>query len=170
MKNPFIEFYSSLRHIFGICKNCNNIFRVGDCELYQKKKPEVDWKSKLDNEIASLERIEEKLLDKIELAKESARQRGRSDADRLVKKIDPVFSPLKLNPNDAKVIFHPIDFIVFNGMNTNEKTIKNLIMLDNKNKKNEYKTLQNSIANAVNASRYEWLTLRVNENGTISEE
>lgn len=172
MQNQVIDFYSSLRQIFGVCDCCGEIFRVSDCKLYQKKKPAIDWKEKIDSEISRLDRLEEKLQEKIELAREAAREAGRKGADKLVKKIDPIFSPLKLNPNDAKVIFHPVDFIVFNGMNSNsgDTTIKNLVLLDKNNRKGEYQKIQSSIDKAVNKSNYEWLTLRVEENGTITEE
>jgi predicted Holliday junction resolvase-like endonuclease len=172
MQNQVIDFYSSLRQIFGVCECCGEIFRVSDCKLYQKKKPAIDWKEKIDSEISRLDRLEEKLQEKIELAREAAREAGRKGADKLVKKIDPIFSPLKLNPNDAKVIFHPVDFIVFNGMNSNsgDTSIKNLVLLDKNNRKGEYRKIQNSIENAINKSNYEWLTLRVEENGTITEE
>lgn len=172
MQNQVIDFYSSLRQIFGVCDCCGEIFRVSDCKLYQKKKPAIDWKEKIDSEISRLDKLEEKLQEKIELAREAAREAGRKGADKLVKKIDPIFSPLKLNPNDAKVIFHPVDFIVFNGMNSNsgDTTIKNLVLLDKNNRKGEYQKIQSSIDKAVNKSNYEWLTLRVEENGTITEE
>ncbi|MGB9760435.1 MAG: hypothetical protein ACPLZG_11455 [Thermoproteota archaeon] len=34
-----------------------------------------------------------------------------------LKRIDPVFSPKKLSPDDAVQIAYPVDFVVFNGMN-----------------------------------------------------
>lgn len=169
MKKEVFDFYSSLRQIFGLCPYCEEIFRASDSNLYQKKKPTLDWKQKLDKEIARLDRLEEKLEEKIDLAREAAREAGRKKADRLVRKIDPVFRPLKLNPNDAKVIFHPIDFIVFNGMNSNNK-IKELILLDKKKKTGEYLRIQKSIDKTIENENYEWLTLRVNNNGTIGEE
>lgn len=172
MQKQIIDFYSALRQIFGVCECCGEIFRVSDCKIYQKKKPAIDWKEKIDSEISRLNKLEEKLHEKIELAREAARESGRKSADKLVKKIDPIFSPIKLNPNDAKVIFHPVDFIVFNGMNSNsgDVKIKNIILLDKSSRKGEHKKIQKSIENAVNQSNYEWLTLRVKENGTISEE
>lgn len=33
-----------------------------------------------------------------------------------MKQVDKVIHPQKLNPDDAKVIFHPVDYAVFNGM------------------------------------------------------
>ena len=173
MENIVLDYYSSLRKIFGVCDCCGEIFRISDCNLYQKKKEHTtDWKEKIDSELSRLDNLESKLEEKIELAREAAREAGRKDADNLIKKIDPIFSPLKLNPNDAKVVFHPVDFIVFNGMNNNkdEKEVKSLVLLDKNNKEGEYKNIQDSIDNAISKSNYEWLTLRVQDDGTISEE
>jgi predicted Holliday junction resolvase-like endonuclease len=140
MQKEVLEFYSSLRHIFGVCPCCGEIFRLSDCKLYQKKKPDSDWKEELDKEIKRLETLEEKILEKIATTKEAARTLGRKNADKLVRKIDRVFFPLKLNCNDCKVIFHPIDFIVFNGMNNNEGDceINEIILLDKNNKSGQY--------------------------------
>ncbi len=173
MKQEIINFYSSLRQIFGICPYCECVFRLSDCKLYQRKKPAVDWKEKIDHEIARLDILEEKLEEKIELAREAAREAGRKQADKHIKKHDTIFYPLKLNPNDAKVVFHPVDFIVFNGMNNNNYgggSIKNLLLLDKNDKAGEYLNIQKSVEKAVDGGKYEWLTLRVEENGTITEE
>ena len=172
MQKEVIEFYSSLRQIFGVCPACEEIFRVSDCKLYQKKKPAIDWMEKLENEINRLDILQEKLEEKIELAREAAREAGRKQADKLIRKIDPIFRPLKLNPNDAKVIFHPVDFIVFNGMNNNSSDtgIKNVMLLDKDDKQGEYLNIQKSLEQTVNKENYEWLTLHVEEDGSMREE
>ena len=172
MQKEVLEFYSSLRHIFGVCPCCGEIFRLSDCKLYQKKKPEADWKEELDKEILRLDNLEEKILEKIEATKETARTVGRQNADKLVRKIDKIFLPLKLNCNDCKVIFHPVDFIVFNGMNSNggDCSIKDIILLDKNNKSGQYLQIQKSIENVVVKKNYEWLTLRVENDGQIVED
>jgi predicted Holliday junction resolvase-like endonuclease len=86
---------------------------------------------------------------------------------KIVKKIDKIFQPLKLNPDDSKVIFHPVDYIVFNGMKAGQ--MKNLILLD-KAKGNKGKRLQESIQKVVEKRNYEWITLRVEDNGNIKQE
>ena len=172
MLKEVLGFYSSLRQIFTVCPCCEEIHRLSDCKLYQRRKPSVDWKEKIDKEIGRLESMEEKLQEKIEAARILAREAGRKSADKLVKKIDPIFSPLKLNPNDAKVIFHPVDFLIFNGMNSNsgDNTIKQILLLDKDNKSGQYLSIQKSIEKAVQTKNYEWLTLRVDNVGKISEE
>jgi len=172
MQKEVLEFYSMLRHIFGVCPCCGEIFRLSDCKLFQKKKPEIDWKEEIDNEIRRLDLLEEKIQEKIESSKEAARTVGRKNADKLVRKLDRVFLPLKLNCNDCKVIFHPIDFIVFNGMNSNsgDCTIKEILLIDKDNKAGQYLKIQQSIANVIQTKNYDWLTLRVGNDGKIFEE
>lgn len=172
MEKEIINFYSSLRQIFGVCPSCEEIFRLSDCKIFQKSKAEADWKESLDKEITRLENLEEKLIEKIEEAKILARESGRKEADKLIKKIDTIFGPNKLNPNDAKVVFHPVDFLVFNGMNSNkgDSAVKNLVFLDKDGKRGENAIVQKSIQKAVDSENYEWLTLRVEESGKIIEE
>lgn len=172
MQKEVVGFYSSLRQIFSACPCCEEIHRLSDCKIYQKIKPPIDWKEKVDKEIERLELMEDKLRIKIEAARVLARTAGRKSADKLIRKIDPVFSPLKLNANDAKVIFHPVDFLVFNGMNNNsgDNSIKQILLLDKDNKSGQHRSLQKSIEKAVETKSYEWLTLRVDNDGAIYEE
>ena len=73
MQKEVFNFYASLRQIFGVCPSCDEIFRVSDCKLYQKKKPLTDWKEKVDKEIARLDDLEVIIEDKIEHARDAAR-------------------------------------------------------------------------------------------------
>jgi predicted Holliday junction resolvase-like endonuclease len=59
--------------------------------------------------------MEDKIDEDMEFYKEQSREKGRKLANKMIKKVDKVFVPQKLNPDDAKVIFHPVDFVVFNG-------------------------------------------------------
>ena len=171
MEKEIIQFYSVLRQLFVFCPACGKPHRLSDCKLFQKSKPAADWKDKLDNELERLERAEVILMEKIELAKESSRLVGRKAADKAISKIDPIFTPLRLNGNDSKVIFHPIDFIVFHGMNNRDNPeVKEIILLDNSKKAGEALTIQKSIERVVQKGHYEWVTLRVEENGQIKQE
>lgn len=172
MQKQIIDFYSSLRQIFFACPCCDEIHRLSDCKIYQKTKPAVDWKEKIDKEIERLEAVEERLQEKIEAAKVAARLAGRRTADKLIRKIDPVFHPLGLNCNDCKVIFHPVDFVVFRGMNNNDGdcSIKEIMLLDKSKKTGQSLTTQKSLERAVQKKSYEWLTLRVDNDGVIVEE
>jgi predicted Holliday junction resolvase-like endonuclease len=108
----------------------------------------------------------------MEFYKEQAREKGRKLATKMIKKVDKVFLPQKLNPDDAKVIFHPVDFVVFNGMKagSNGDALKNIVLLDSDKKSTEHKKIQKSIVQAIDKQSYEWLTIRVDNDGSITQE
>ena len=168
MKNDIVKFFTIQRQIFGICPHSGQLFRLSDCKVYRKVKPTHDWMDKLESEETRLDGIEERIETKKDEMQEKAREKGRQEADKQVRKVDRVFSPRKLNPDDAKVLFHPIDYVVFNGMKNNE--IKNLLLLDRQTKSADHRRLQSSIEKTIERGNFEWVTLRVEENGVIKEE
>ena len=93
---------------------------------------------------------------------------SKKEAYKIVKGIDPIFNAMKLNPNDVKVLFHPIDFVVFNGKTDNFVT--EIILLDKKNKSGQDLSIQKSIEKVIQKKNFDWLTLRVGNNGNIIEE
>lgn len=169
MKSDIPEFFSIQRQIFGICPRSGEFFRLSDCKVYLRAKPVHDWMDKLNSESARLDAVEEKIEEKREVMKEKAREKGRRLARLAVKRIDPIFTPRRLNPDDAKVVFHPIDYIVFNGMKEAE-TIKDVALLDRKTDSRDRRALQDNIGDVISKGDYEWLTLRVREDGSIVED
>ena len=168
MKNETLEFFSIGQQIFGICPHSGEFFRLSDCKIYQKKRPPTDW---FENEQAEMERLGqyEQKTDEMEGAlRLRAVAKGRLAAKAAVKKMDPVFAGLNLDPDDAKVIFHPIDYIVFNGMKGGASRMKNITLLDRIAVSTEHKQIQKSIAIAVAKKRYEWKTLTISQDGSIT--
>ncbi len=166
--NPDIFTFFDIHHqIFGICPNpgCSEFFRLSECRVFLRKKPELDWLDKIDKEQDRLDNVEQRINDKEEDLREEARARGRSLAQIAVKKIDPVFTPRNLNPDDAKVIFHPVDYVVFNGLKNGP--VKNIILLDRLAKESTHRRVQESIEQVIHRGNYEWQTLRVQDNGEV---
>ena len=169
MKSDILKLFALQRQIFGICPKCSDFFRLSDTKIYLKEKPVKDWMDKLDSEEERLNRLDEKIEEEREELQEKAREKGRKAAQLKVKKIDPIFTPRKLNPDDAKVILHPIDYIVFNGMK-DPNPMKNIILLDRKMKGADHRAVQKSIERVIEKENYEWQTLRVQEDGKIKTE
>jgi predicted Holliday junction resolvase-like endonuclease len=169
--SQIFDFFSLYRHIFGVCthSDCGVLFRLSDCHIYLRKKPLRDWMDELDRMDAQLARLEEKLQEKADEMREKARERGRRLALQTVRRIDLVFTPRRLNPDDAKVIFHPIDYVVFNGMKDGAR-IENIILLDREGTTADQRRLQRSIEKTVERGRFVWQTLRVADDGTVSAE
>lgn len=166
--NPFLKLFEMQRSIFGVCPNSGEIFRLSNCQIYTKSRPKADWLDQYESESKKVEAKEERLANDRNKIREAAQIRGRHAADRAIKAVDRIFRPRRMNPNDAKVIFHPVDFVVFDGKTDNN--LKKLILLDRRERPSaEQRQAQKSVEQAVEKERYEWLTLRVGEDGTIEE-
>lgn len=171
MHKQTLLFFQYQRQIFGICTCCGDFFRLSDCKIYQDGKAPTDWLDKLDKEERKLDLQEQKIDENLEILKEQAREKGRITANKLVKQVDKVFHPQKLNPDDAKVIFHPVDYVVFNGMKDSQaEGLKNILLLDSDKKSTEGKKIQKSIIKTIDKGNYEWITLRVDNDGGVKEE
>ena len=169
MKREILKFFTAQRQIFGVCPHSGQFFRLSDCKVYLKGRPTKDWMDELAHESERLDGVEERIETQEEVMRERARAKGREQAALVTRKIDPVFTPRKLNPDDAKVIFHPIDYIVFNGMKDGD-AIKAVVLLDRENKGSQHRQVQHSIEKTIEKANYEWVTLRVFDDGGISEE
>ena len=169
MTDDLFQFFAIQRNIFGLCACCDQFFRLSDCRIYLRIKPKKDWMDLTEAEDDRLDRLEEKIEAREKDLREKARAKGRHLAQRAIRKIDPIFAPRRLNPDDAKVLFHPVDYVVFNGMK-NLGPMKGIIFLDRETASRDRRPLQRSIEKAVEAGKYEWITIRVQEDGTIREE
>ena len=69
------------------------------------------------------------------------------------------------------MIFHPVDYVVFNDMKySNVDGLKITLLLDSENRTTEAKKIQKSIMKAIDKGNYEWITLRVENHVEVSEE
>lgn len=132
-------------------------------ERFRKEAAEAD------REEERLGRIEERIEDQKLALQEAAARKGREAAVRMVRKFDSVFNPLKLNPDDSRIILHPVDYLVFSGM-TSKQPLRKVIVLDRETKNPEQRAVQRSIEQAVEKGRYDWQTLRVGNDGVIAAE
>ena len=98
--------------------------------------------------------------------REIAREKGRKAAMASTKKIDTIFTPNNYNADDAKVMFHPVDFLIFNGMKE-KNSIDNLVLFDREVKEAAQKALQKSVEKTVEKENYEWITMQVSEDGSV---
>lgn len=167
MKEDLVGFYRVQRNIFGVCPKSGNIFRLSDCKVFLRSKPKRDWKDELDEQSDRLDHAEERLDDKEAALREAARKKGREQATKIVKRIDPIFTPRKLNPDDAKVLFHPVDYVVFNGMKSH--CMKNVLLLDRKGAAKDRTALQRSVEKVVSKGQYEWVTISIDGDGKVHE-
>jgi predicted Holliday junction resolvase-like endonuclease len=167
MNSEIMAFFTVQRQIFGICPCCGEIFRLSDADISIKKKFKSDWLDACKRKSAHLDDREERLQERKREMQEKAKIIGRRRAVQFVKRIDPVFTPRRLDPDDAKVIFHPVDYMVFNGMSKHD-IVNKIVFLDRIDVQDA--RLQKSIENTIEKRNYEWQTLRVMDDGKVKNE
>lgn len=167
-KPDLLALYRVQRSIFGVCPHSGSLFRLSDCKIFQRTAPRRDWMDDVEDETERLNRVEDKLDEREDELREVARKKGRALAMKMVRLVDPVFTPRKLNPDDAKVLFHPVDYVVFRGMKND--AANRILLLDKATASKERLALQRSIEKAVEKEFVEWLTIRVNEDGSVERE
>ena len=171
MTNDAVDFFSTMRNIFGVCPCCNNLFRLSDCRVFLRGKPRRDWKDELEAGDSALDDLRLNIDENEQKMRAEAAAKGRRNAQRAIKKLDPIFAPLRLHADDAKVLFHPIDYVVFKGMNSSElKIVKSIVLLDREKSESNRRQLQRSIEKVIDRGNYEWITLRVRSDGTMAQE
>ena len=164
-----VKYFNLQNKIFGINPDTGDFFRLSECRIVKKCKQSPDWLTEIDREYKKIESAEDRLYSQENGIREEARKRGREIANKKIKKFDKIFTPKKMNPDEAKILFHPVDFLVFNGMKSDAR-MQNLCFLDSKKKSVEGKKLQKSLEKAIEKEKYEWLTIRVTEEGKIDYE
>ena len=166
MQSDMVKFFALQRQVFGICPCCGQFFRLSDCTVFLKRRPVTDWMDELEKKQLRIDRGYEKLAEIQHELREAAREKGRRLARKTIRKVDPIFTPRRLDPDDAKVLFHPVDYIVFDGMK-NKKAIRRIVLLDREARNKQHRTLQRSIEKTLERENYEWATVQIGDDGSV---
>jgi predicted Holliday junction resolvase-like endonuclease len=161
-----------MRKIFGVCPCCQELFRLSDLEIHQKERTKAekpDWMDRLQSFQDSVARLEERLETREAQARETAREAGRKAGalamKKAIRKVDYVFAPAKLDPRDSKVMFHPIDFIIFDGLLNRD--VQKVVLLDRKAQSQAQKDLQRNVESVIKRKAFEWKTIHVTDDGEV---
>jgi predicted Holliday junction resolvase-like endonuclease len=84
-----------------------------------------------------------------------------------LRKIDPIFTGRNIDTQDVKTIFDPVDFVVFDKMNSESGIIQGIefIALEPKSKKREI--VLKSIDKAIDRGFLDFKVVRVDKEGRI---
>jgi len=163
------EEYQAFRRILAVCP-CGKLHRVSDLQLKSKAEiKEKTWLDDFDIESNKLFAAEQAFEEQKEKLRQAEIEKGRKEAEKaFYKAVCPSLRKLKLNPYDIKPILHPIDFIAFNGM-TSEESISDIRLLTREHCA-FLAPIQKQIKRAVETKKYDWQVARIDDNGNISME
>lgn len=158
--------FNDLGHIIGVCPCCQRLFYLSEAHPYLAGQQPRSIVDKLRAAEQRLEAAEEKLGEMEAALREKASEAGLKTAKKLLRKIDPVFSGSGYDPHDAKVIFDPVTFVVFNGMS--KKKLRDIVLLARPPETRTTERLCKSIDRAITNGNLEFKTLHVDEAGEVT--
>lgn len=164
------EEFQQFRRILCVCPCCGDIVRVSDLRLKTKGPDVGTWLDDFEMRSLKLSKEEDLFGEKETELREKAREKGRKEAEKaFYKAICPSLKALKLDPYDVKPILHPVDFVVFNGMNK-EESISDIIFLSKPYDCDSLNSIRCGVKEAVMKNRYDWQVARIDTDGKIAFE
>ena len=172
MDTSFDAYFREQRHIFGVCPNpdCQSVSRLADIKISYRTKYVKDWLDGVEDKVTSWGEKQSELEEKQkELRQKSIDEARRTILPQKLQSVSSLFQKQKIQPEDIKVVSHPLDFLGFDGLIT-DKELRRIVLLDSELNKEFRSQIQESIAKAVSDGKYDWSVLRVDEDGKITQE
>jgi len=143
------------------------ISRLSQLYIVSEVKKEKTWLDDYDEKVRKFQEKQGVVEQEANAKRDDAIKRGRDEVPKLVisSLSDKVVSS-KYDPYDIKPINHPIDFIIYDGMN--KASVENVIFLHQKN--NNLLQLHKSIHETVENKKYDWKVARISKEGTLEIE
>jgi len=160
-----VRLFQDFQSLYGFCPCCGELFRLSDAQLFHKKPPPRTPWDDLDEERARLERSVERLERDVERLREEASEAGRRERERRLSGLMSVFRRERIALTDMKLLFHPVDYIVFRGLG--RRTCTAVEFLDSEPISKSHERLQRSIERTIEAGNYAWVTMRVDDRGRV---
>jgi predicted Holliday junction resolvase-like endonuclease len=163
-----VELFNELKRIYGICPCCGEPFRLSEAALFTKAAPPKTVFETIDDAHSRLERQIQKFADREEEIREEARRLGQREAHRRLREIAPFFVARRIDPQDVKLLFHPVEYVVFRGMQ--DGRCASVDFIDHPPADRDGARIQRSIDSAIRAGNLEWRTFRIREDGRVVED
>ncbi len=166
MVSSLLEMFNYFKTILCMCPNCNNLLRLSELHLRSKDRAPRTWLDDYELRVQKIENQENKFSQIETELREKSKERGRAQVPKLISKsMDPKFAKLKFDPYDIKALLHPIDFVVFDGMN--KGSMNQVVLLSRKTSNPYLQKLHHGIAKAVQQKDYDWQVVRVSQDGNV---
>ena len=163
-----VQTFQEMKRIHGVCPCCSYVFRLSEAELFTRERPPKTEFDKVRDARERLEQHEEEFKQQLALLRQAATKKGWREARRRLRRIAPAFVGRGIDPQDVKVVFHPVEYVAFRGLTHGEP--KAIEFIDREADSAERERLQASIERAIRAGNLEWHTYRVDTDGSVRPE
>lgn len=169
MTDSFLDTFQQFKTILCLCPKCNALSRLSDLQLRSKEKAPRTWLDDYEMTSQKLQKQENEFEEKEGEIRERATERGRAQVPEIIRKsMDNQFAKLSYDPYDIKALLHPVEFVVFDGMNKGE--LDNITLLSRLSTNSNLQNLQNAVTKAVDEKLYDWKVVRVSLDGDVEFE
>lgn len=168
MKSSLISSFQDFQKVLVVCPGCGEIHRLSELKLSYRGRFRKTWLDELREEENKITRAEERFEEKKERIREEARGKGRKQVPKLLKKCMPVICAHGYYPQDLKVLFDPVDFVIFDGLNLKEN-VRKVVFFDGPPYDRKREKIQKSIRATIKKGNYEWRTVKLDKEGHILE-
>lgn len=167
--SSLLQTFQSFRRILCICPSCGEMIRLSELHLRYTGKAPKTWLDEFESRVTMFQQKKHAFKEKEDEMTERSIERGRKQVPALIRKcLCPEFRQLKYNPYEIKAIMHPVDFVVFDGLNEGE--LNGITFLSRKTKDKEQKTIVHSIERTIANKDYDWKVTRISTDGRVSME
>lgn len=168
--NEVLFIFQSFRRILCVCPHCGSIFRLSDMTLAWKGKGFKTWLDEYESNVLKLQDKIGKFEEKEQSIRDEAAERGRKKAEKhICKLMCSELAKLKYNPYDIKAIWHPVDYVVFNGMN-NKDEVDDVTFLSRKINDANLNKIRKTVKECVEHKKFEWAVARISIDGKMEIE
>lgn len=164
MDETFLDIFHQARRILCKCPNCGEISRLGEIEIKSKKKTAKIWLDKYQSNVNEFQAAKGEFEQIKAQKRQDAILKGRAQVEKEMKKtmrksLHKDFQKIKYDPYDIKTISHPVEFVVFDGMNNDE--LNQVILLSRRTSDVVQKELHKSIKDTIEQKRYDWKVAKI---------
>lgn len=161
-----VRLFHDFQKIFGFCPCCGEPFRLSEATLFHRSPPPRTPWDVLEEEREKLARAEERLFGDEERLREMAQKEGRKEMERRLRSLTSFFRRQRIAVRDVKLLFHPVDYVAFRGLS--EGSCSAVEFIDREPVSSAHDELQRSIEQSIRAGNFEWITLRIEDDGRVS--
>ena len=166
MSGNLVGLFQNMRTVLCVCPCCGELVRASDLHLSYRGKATKTWLDEYDKAVMSLDEKEAKFEGEEDEIRQKAIERGRQQVvERACSCLDSKIACYNYNPYDIKALFHPVDFVVFNGLNS--EALEDVTFLTRARRGDG---VQKSLKSAIESKNYDWKVARVTEEGGVKYE
>jgi len=161
-----VRVFHDLQRIYGFCPCCGEPFRLSDADIFYRAAPRKTAFDALDLGRKKLLAARDRLDRATDGIRERAREHGRKEGQRRLRALTQFFGRHRLDMEELKAIFHPVDYIAFRGLS--RETCSAVEFIDRMPISRAHERLQRSIHRTLQAGDVAWYTVRIGDEGGLS--